>query len=452
MNLIDVKNRYFRAFTMPEVALAVGVVAFGLVAVFSVLPFGIKAQRDNRDDTVIRYEGEYWAEALLGEGLDLADLSRVEMVQTYDGNTTSPLVFSYPNNSSEKKTWARDVCGWLSRPASDEQGNVISPHGNFALVKSFNGSLFDRKFGDANMAGDENRDLAFGYILEVVPEMIDGGKGCRLRLKFSWPLSEEDYIGIRSGTVTLKSRSGKLPRKKEWELRMPGKQIVPVLWRCDLNLRERLFMEKMSGRYYSGAPIKAADLTDPQIFKVLQADVLKRFSQANGYRIMVRGRVGDPFQLADQLPNVPATFTGGHVGLNLINIQNGESYPLASIQGAQGPVRFGKVRVPTIRDLGSVLTPGPFPGGDIERFKVTFLEPEEAGNDVLRLFSEEQSGRRYFGLDQPWRPLLMDADGEFYVAQPMFETTHRPAGAWEKVGPYSFEGNPDAPRMFMIRK
>ena len=28
---------------------------------FSVLPFGIKAQRDNRDDTVIRYEGEYWA-------------------------------------------------------------------------------------------------------------------------------------------------------------------------------------------------------------------------------------------------------------------------------------------------------------------------------------------------------------------------------------------------------
>ena len=40
----------------------------GLVAVFSVLPFGIKAQRDNRDDTVIRYEGEYWAEALLEKG------------------------------------------------------------------------------------------------------------------------------------------------------------------------------------------------------------------------------------------------------------------------------------------------------------------------------------------------------------------------------------------------
>ena len=69
----------------------------------------------------------------------------VEMVQTYDGNTTSPLDFSYPNNSPnnspEKEAWVRDVCGWLSRPASDGQGNVISPHGNFALVKSFNGSL-----------------------------------------------------------------------------------------------------------------------------------------------------------------------------------------------------------------------------------------------------------------------------------------------------------------------
>ena len=164
-------------------------------------------------------------------------------------------------------------------------------------------------------------------------------------------------------------------------------------------------------------------MTDPQIFKVLEANAFKRFSQANGYRVMVRGRVTDPFQLADQLPNVPATFAGGHVGMNLINVQNGESYPLASVLGVQGPVRFGSVKVPSVRDLGSVLTPGPFPGGDIERFKIAFLEPQEAGEDVLRLFSEDQSGRRYFGLNQPWRPLLTDADGEFYVNQPLFETT-----------------------------
>ena len=91
-----------------------------------------------------------------------------------------------------------------------------------------------------------------------MPEMIDGGKGCRLRLKFSWPLSEEDYFGIRNGTVTLKSRSGNWP-EKEWELRMPGKQIVPVLWRCDLNLRGGCSW-KMSADIIQGI-CKAADMT-----------------------------------------------------------------------------------------------------------------------------------------------------------------------------------------------
>ena len=289
----------------------------------------------------------------MGEGLDLADLSRVEIVQTYDGNTTSPLVFSYPNNSSEKKTWARDVCGWLSRPASDEQGNVISPHGNFALVKSFNGSLFDRKFGDANMAGDENRDLAFGYILEVVPEMIDGGKGCRLRLKFSWPLLEEDYIGIRSGAVTLKSRSGKLPRKKEWELRMPGKQIVPVLWRCDLNLRERLFMEKMSDRYYSRAPLKPNDMSEN--FDIFESYLFQYTSQQIVQELVGYKGPKEPGVWLDRA--VTRIFTGGHLGMYLIN-NNGDPLTIASIQRPNnqrpyGYVRFGGVEVPTVRGLGS---------------------------------------------------------------------------------------------------
>ena len=49
-----------RAFTLPEITLAIGVVAFGLVAIFSILPFGLTAQKDNRDDTIIRLEAEFW--------------------------------------------------------------------------------------------------------------------------------------------------------------------------------------------------------------------------------------------------------------------------------------------------------------------------------------------------------------------------------------------------------
>ena len=42
-------NRWVRAFTLPEVTLAIGVVALGLVAVFSILPFGLTAQKDHRE-------------------------------------------------------------------------------------------------------------------------------------------------------------------------------------------------------------------------------------------------------------------------------------------------------------------------------------------------------------------------------------------------------------------
>ena len=53
-----------RAFTLPEITLAIGVVAFGLVAIFSILPFGLTAQKDNRDDTIIRLEAEFWKDWL----------------------------------------------------------------------------------------------------------------------------------------------------------------------------------------------------------------------------------------------------------------------------------------------------------------------------------------------------------------------------------------------------
>ena len=60
-------NRWVKGFTLPEVTLAIGVVAFGLVAViFSILPFGLTAQKDNREETIIRYEAEFWREFLLG--------------------------------------------------------------------------------------------------------------------------------------------------------------------------------------------------------------------------------------------------------------------------------------------------------------------------------------------------------------------------------------------------
>src|SRR5205814_2475704 len=60
------------AFTMVEIALCLGVIAFALVAIIGVLPTGLRVQRDNREDTIINQEGLLWVEAIRSgsRGLD----------------------------------------------------------------------------------------------------------------------------------------------------------------------------------------------------------------------------------------------------------------------------------------------------------------------------------------------------------------------------------------------
>ena len=201
------KRIHIRAFTLPEVTLAIGVIALGLVGVFSILPYGLTAQKDNREETLIRYEAQYWTEVLLGEGLLLDELKRVERVETLDGIATceflnpfsefpsishpgkiqlgrrldsngSPPEFYRSGNGSlvletAKKYWPSDVCGWLSIPV--DLNATADPHatGNFALVKSLNGTLFDRSYGAepekpiGPNEGFMEREFTMGYIMRV---------------------------------------------------------------------------------------------------------------------------------------------------------------------------------------------------------------------------------------------------------------------------------------------
>ena len=175
------KRIHIQAFTLPEVTLAIGVIALGLVGVFSILPYGLTAQKDNREETLIRYEAQYWTQVLLGEGLLLDELKRVERVESRDDagatcefwnpfrevpdkNNPGQILLGRrldSNGSKEyyrsgngslvletaKKYWPSDVGGWLSKPV--DLNATADPHatGNFALVKSLNGTLFDRSYG-----------------------------------------------------------------------------------------------------------------------------------------------------------------------------------------------------------------------------------------------------------------------------------------------------------------
>lgn len=52
------------AFTMIEIAIAIGVIGFALVAVIGILPRGMVAQKDNREDTLIMQDAPYFMNAI----------------------------------------------------------------------------------------------------------------------------------------------------------------------------------------------------------------------------------------------------------------------------------------------------------------------------------------------------------------------------------------------------
>ena len=61
MKLMIPKNQLRRAvgFTMIELVICLGIIAFALVAIIGVLPVGINVQKDNREETIIVQDGMY---------------------------------------------------------------------------------------------------------------------------------------------------------------------------------------------------------------------------------------------------------------------------------------------------------------------------------------------------------------------------------------------------------
>ncbi len=70
------RQRNAAAFTMVEIAIAIAVIGFALVAILGVLPTGLQVQRDNREDTIINQDGLYWMEAIRTGATGSVELAR----------------------------------------------------------------------------------------------------------------------------------------------------------------------------------------------------------------------------------------------------------------------------------------------------------------------------------------------------------------------------------------
>lgn len=178
------------AFTLVEIALSIAIIGFALVAIIGVLPAGLNIQRENREETIIVHDANYFLDAIRSGARGLDDLTNyVESITnvvtrynhetnkvdetTYGYSYTGTSVNGAAGNSTDVLTNGQHIIGLLSTPkyvypqplppgTTDFTSNYV-----FAYVRALSGSAVEK-------APQQNvlvRDLAFRYRLlsEVVP-------------------------------------------------------------------------------------------------------------------------------------------------------------------------------------------------------------------------------------------------------------------------------------------
>jgi type II secretory pathway pseudopilin PulG len=166
-----------RAFTMVEIAIAIGVIGFALVAIIGILPTGMNVQKDNREDTVISQDAPYFLDAIRNgapvingnlavsaEGLDFLTNYVQSIRFNYLGNGVITNSYTYTNLLS-----GAEIIGLLSTP----QNNYGSPFfaSNYfdvtAIVRALSGPATAQQSANLVKSG-MIPSMAFTYQMEVM--------------------------------------------------------------------------------------------------------------------------------------------------------------------------------------------------------------------------------------------------------------------------------------------
>jgi len=227
MNTMKHQRNAQGGFSIAEVMLAIGVVAFGLVAVLGVLPAGLTVQKDNREETIIRYDAQYWMTALRS-GMQPTDaLHQVEWVELQVDDGAGPVVYrahrprlggdgagpewrdlpSLFRGHLKQTSWPTDVIGWMSIP---DNGTALGSVKKTARVRAMNGQLFDRIYGRKVLVATRQEfvsegdtafhplpggEFAFSYLLEthIAPDPANVNLW-RITLTFKWPVLDDPTL------------------------------------------------------------------------------------------------------------------------------------------------------------------------------------------------------------------------------------------------------------------
>ena len=227
MNTMKNQHNASGGFSIAEVMLAIGVVAFGLVAVLGVLPAGLTVQKDNREETIIRYDAQYWMTALRA-GMQPTDaLHQVEWVELQVDDGAGPVVYrahrprlggdgagpewrnlpSLFRGHLKQVSWPTDVIGWMSIP---DNGTTLGGVKKTARVRAMNGQLVDRIYGRKVLVATRREFLsegdtafhplpggafAFSYLIEthIAPDSANDNLW-RITLTFKWPVLDDPTL------------------------------------------------------------------------------------------------------------------------------------------------------------------------------------------------------------------------------------------------------------------
>jgi len=214
---------------MIEIAIALAVIAFALVAIIGVLPIGMNVQRDNRAETIINNDAVYWMEtirgmsagtnlnevAFIGGGSDdltnYVDEISVQLARHPVGPSPDLFDNDFLVSSTRPRTFStgREIVGLLSTPGLGT---------NWAIVRTISGSATEKATRAEKWSGQE---LAFRYKLGVrivpvdpantidfntsvgvvspLPERLNNTL-YDIELRFSWPIVSSKSTGTRQKT------------------------------------------------------------------------------------------------------------------------------------------------------------------------------------------------------------------------------------------------------------
>lgn len=160
------------AFTMIEIAMSLAIIGFALVTIIGILPMGMDVQKNNRRETIINQDANFFIEAIRSGARGLDDLTNyVQAITISNSVTGSQVNFVNPNLPSPMTfggavnilTNGEIIMGLLGRPKYTPGGvNYV-----VAYVRALSGAASEKPPQDNALINE----AAFSYrmVSEIVP-------------------------------------------------------------------------------------------------------------------------------------------------------------------------------------------------------------------------------------------------------------------------------------------